>query len=489
MVIRQGEKYVDRALFINPPTQNTDYIMEWPKLLSHRRLHESKPREYDPSRPPWQIDFDRLIFSSAFRRLQDKTQVHPLSASDYVRTRLTHSMEVSSVARTLGTRAGGHILKKYGDEPYEGKKTLRDVLHPSDIGMIVSAAALAHDIGNPPFGHSGEDAIRYWFATSKVAERIQEGFSCTQRLDLDKWDGNAAGFRILTRLQFYRNKGGMKLTSACLGAFMKYPTSASGVGYGQSGELTNVASKKPGFFESDRNQWLEIVDELGLVQNGDDCWCRHPLAYLTEAADDICNQIIDFEDGFRLGRIPYEDVENMMRDLLGDEQLTSLHEHLSRAEKVGYMRAKAIGKAIDEVVELFVECEEDMLCGESMEDLATRIPSARKLGAFKKKTREDVFTMPTVLQIEAAGFEIISGLLDVVAGSIETCARPFENTGQNLFGQKVLKLIPEEFIGPDRKPHPDPYERILLAVDFVAGMTDTFALDLFRKIRGVTIPR
>jgi dGTPase len=460
--------------------------MEWPKLLSQRRLQEHKPRDYHPARPPWQIDFDRLSFSSAFRRLQDKTQVHPLSASNYVRTRL----EVSSVARTLGTRAGGHILaRKYGDEPYEGGKKLREVLHPSDIGMIVSAAALAHDIGNPPFGHSGEDAIRYWFATSKVAERIQQDFTEIQRLDLKNWDGNAAGFRILTRLQFYRNNGGMKLTAACMGAFMKYPTAARGVLKGGADQDGNVGSKKPGFFESDRGQWLEVVDELGLIQDGDHRWCRHPLAYLPEAADDICNQIIDFEDGFRLGRIPYQDVEEMMRALVGNNQLRNLDDQLSRSEKVGYMCAKAIGKAIDEVVALFAACEGDILDGKPMADLVTRIPSASKLEALKKRTREEIFSMPTVLQIEAAGFEIISGLLDVVAGAIDICARPSANKAQNLFSQKVLNLIPEEFIGRDRKPVGDSYERVLLAVDFVAGMTDTFALDLFRKIRGVTIPR
>lgn len=263
--------------------------MEWPKLLSHLRLPDSEPGSYDPSRPPWQVDYDRLIFCSAFRRLQDKTQVHPLSASDYVRTRLTHSLEVSSVARTIGTRAGAHILKKHGKESYQGKKPLNQVLAPSDIGMIVSAAALAHDIGNPPFGHSGEDAIRHWFATSKVAEQIGKNFTPKQRADIEKWDGNAAGFRILSRLQFYRNKGGMKLTSACLGAYMKYPTSATGTFAGKSKQNQGIAGKKPGFFESDRPQWEAVAKELGLVKDGLNRWCRHPLAYLTEAADDICN--------------------------------------------------------------------------------------------------------------------------------------------------------------------------------------------------------
>lgn len=463
--------------------------MEWPKLLSHLRLLSTEPGPYDPSRPPWQIDYDRLIFCSAFRRLQDKTQVHPLSASDYVRTRLTHSLEVSSVARTIGTRAGAHILTKHGKELYRGKKTLKDVLTPSDIGMIVSAAALAHDIGNPPFGHSGEDAIRHWFATSKVAERIGEDFTPEQRTDIEKWDGNAAGFRILSRLQFYRNKGGMKLTAACLGAYMKYPTSASGTLPSKPKTDQSIAGKKPGYFESDRPQWESVATELGLVKDGPNRWCRHPLAYLTEAADDICNQIIDFEDGYRLGRIPYDEVKRMFHELVGAKKLSSLRDHLSNSEKVAYMRAKAIGMTIDEAVEVFATHHDDLLAGKPLGELASLIPSAAKLRALKTRTKDDVFSMQNVLQIEAAGFEIIGGLLDVIVTAVDGEACPSSDSGRDLFGKKVLKLIPEEFVGPNRKPDASPYERLLLAIDFVSGMTDTFALDLFRKIRGVTIPK
>jgi dGTPase len=465
--------------------------MQWSKLLSPLRLPDPTPGPYDLSRPPWQIDYDRLIFCSAFRRLQDKTQVHPLSASDYVRTRLTHSLEVSSVARTIGTRAGDHILRKskYGNEPYHGGKTLNQVLTPSDIGMIVSAAALAHDIGNPPFGHSGEDAIRYWFATSQVAERISEGFTPKQRADIEKWDGNAAGFRILSRLQFYRNKGGMKLTAACLGAYMKYPTAAAGTFNGKPKPNQGIAGKKPGFFESDRPQWVAVAKELGLIKAGPNRWCRHPLAYLTEAADDICNQIIDFEDGYRLGRIPYKDVESMFHELVGSEGLSNLEDHLSSSEKVAYMRAKAIRMMVDEAVEVFISNEEDLLAGKPLGELVSLTRSATKLAALKTRTKTDVFSMPNVLQIEAAGFEIIGGLLDVIVAAIDGEARPSRNPAKDLFGKKVLKLIPEEFVGPERKPDASPYERLLLAIDFVSGMTDTFALDLFRKLRGVTIPR
>lgn len=461
--------------------------MHWPKLLSSRRLTEVGARDYDPARPPWQIDYDRLVFSSAFRRLQDKTQVHPLSSSDYVRTRLTHSLEVSSVARTLGTVAGDYILRTHGEEPY-GKGKLKDTLNPSDIGMITSAAALAHDIGNPPFGHSGEDAIRYWFSSSKIARRVRRHLTTDQQKDFENWEGNAGGFRILTRLQFYRNKGGMKLTTACLGAYMKYPTSANGV-ISKSLAEKDIAGKKPGFFEADREQWNEIAEDLGLISHGVNRWCRHPLAYLTEAADDICYRIIDLEDGFRLGRIPYNDMLETMGVLLKPDEIASLGEHPSPSEKVAYLRAKAINKTIKEVVEVFERREPDMLNGVPMGDMMSQINSSEALDLFKERTIRDVYSMPTVIQIEAAGFEIMAGLLDAVVNAVFPLSGQGRKTNRELFGSKIRKLVPEEFLLPPDDVTTNAYEQLLLAVDFVAGMTDTFALDLYRKIKGVTIPR
>lgn len=461
--------------------------MKWSDLLSSRRLNESEPREYDPARPPWQIDYDRLVFSSAFRRLQDKTQVHPLSSSDYVRTRLTHTLEVSSVARTLGTIAGAYILRTHGRETYSSG-TLSNMLSPSDIGMITSAAALAHDIGNPPFGHSGEDGIRYWFASSKFARRVRKFLSPEQILDFEIWEGNAEGFRILTRLQFYRNQGGMKLTSACLGAFMKYPTGASAILTKEQAE-NDIAGKKPGFFGEDRPQWTTVAENLGLIQSGENRWCRHPLAYLTEAADDICYRIIDLEDGFRLGRISYEEMFGLMKMLLRTDEMGSLQDHAGESEKVSYLRAKAISKSIKEAAMVFERREPDMLAGKPMGDLLSQIDSAEALDQFKATTTKKVYSMPTVLQIETAGFEILSGLLDAVVDAVFPINHDGALKNRNLFGKKVRKLIPVEFLVPEGEIKTRAYEQLLLAVDFVAGMTDTFALDLYRKIRGVTIPR
>jgi predicted deoxyguanosinetriphosphate triphosphohydrolase len=234
--------------------------MDWPRLLSPRRFPDGSSQTYIRARPPWQQDYDRLVFCSAFRRLQDKTQVHPLSGSDYVRTRLTHSLEVSSVARSLGTLAGNHILEKHGKKKYQ-QTTLSKSLTPLDVGMIASAAALAHDIGNPPFGHSGEDAIRYWFATSPVAAKVKAKLSDVHVHDLETWEGNAEGFRLLVRLQMSRNNWGMRLTSATLGSFMKYPLSSKAFSEDrnrakETKSKQEVARKKPGLFRHDLELWL-----------------------------------------------------------------------------------------------------------------------------------------------------------------------------------------------------------------------------------------
>jgi dGTPase len=471
--------------------------MKWSQLLSSRRLGEDSAREYDPARPPWQVDYDRLVFSSAFRRLQDKTQVHPLSASDYVRTRLTHTFEVSSVARTLGTMAGASILKSCGEEAYEvkGQKgVLRDFLTPSDVGMIASAAALAHDIGNPPFGHSGEDAIRYWFSTSDVAARVTKMLTPRQQLDFERWEGNAAGFRILTRLQIYRNDNGMRLTTACLGAFMKYPTGADFIHRDKAEAKADIAGKKPGYFESDLEQWQEIAEDTGLIKTGDGRWCRHPLAYLTEAADDICYRIIDLEDGVRLGRITFEDFLKLMQCFLTAEGMNSLEKCPTESDKVAYLRAKAIHKAIQEVFAVFKDRERDMLEGKPMGDLVSQMDSTSAMDGFRDYTTAKVYKMPIVLQIESAGFEIISGLLDSVVNALfpevadDGNVSKLRKKNRMLFGEKVRELIPLEFIITEEEIERRAYEQLLLAVDFVAGMTDTFALDLYRKLRGVTIP-
>ena len=270
-------------------------MMEWAALLSDRRLGQPAPDRAHRPRTAFQVDHDRIVFSSAFRRLQDKTQVFPLAESDFVRTRLTHSMEVSCVGRSLGTRVGEIICKKHA---LEG-------LHPSDFGAIVAAASLAHDVGNPPFGHSGEDAIRHWFDTSPAAAAAKRNFTNAELADFHRYEGNAHAFRVVSVLQMSDNAGGMQLTCAALGALAKYPIESDTAG--ESAGYAGSSAKKFNFFQAEKSLFAEVAEQTGLIRRSEKAawWCRHPLAFLVEAADDICYHLIDFEDAYRHDLISY----------------------------------------------------------------------------------------------------------------------------------------------------------------------------------------
>lgn len=467
--------------------------MNWNQLLTFKRIGDGRDHPYAAARPPWQIDYDRIIFSSAFRRMQDKTQVFPLSGSDYVRTRLTHSLEVSTVAKSLGTAAGQRILERWGHEPYQNtEKPLREVLSPSDIGTIVATGALAHDIGNPPFGHSGEDAIRYWYMNSEVAASIRSSFNQRQHADFENWEGNAEGFRILARQQMVRNNGGLRLTYAALGAFAKYPTAADSLLRKPESDL-HVSGKKPGFFEHDEGLWREAATALGLEKHPDAVrWCRHPLAYLTEAADDICYRIIDLEDGFRLGRMTYLDIESAYLKVAeqAKPEWRTWFPDWDEHSRVTYLRALVFKNAVDQLVEVFIENESTLLAGRFEGDLLARIPSNEAFGEMKELAVDKVYSMRSVLEIEAAGFEIIPGLLDAFAEAVEKVASKGSTNSKCPKARKLLKLMPREFREDEDTglPHSEPYTRLLGVVDFVAGMTDSFALNLYRRIKGMALP-
>src|SRR4051812_20139828 len=279
--------------------------MNWPQLLCADRLGVASSGAPDAARSPFQIDSDRIIFSSAFRRLQDKTQVFPLADNDYVRTRLTHSLEVASVGRSLGARVGDAICKKH----FPGGE-----IHASDVGAIVWAASLAHDLGNPPFGHSGEDAIRHWFTTSARAQEARASFTEAEVRDLECFEGNAQGFRIIARLQMPDNPG-LRLTYATLAAFTKYPR-ASVLPVATNG---GSSTKKFGFFQSESELFEQVATGTGLLRRNPEAlwWSRHPLAFLVEAADDICYRLVDFEDGFRLKHLSYKEVHDCFQAVIG----------------------------------------------------------------------------------------------------------------------------------------------------------------------------
>jgi dGTPase len=450
--------------------------MNWPQLLCADRLGLHKPGIADPARSPFQIDSDRIVFCSAFRRLQDKTQVFPLADNDYVRTRLTHSLEVASVGRSIGARVGAEIVRRHG---------LEGTFHASDFGAIVSAAALAHDLGNPPFGHSGEDAIRHWFKTSEVAARARAELSVGERADIERFEGNAQGFRLITRLQMPDNPG-LRLTCATLGAFTKYPRESA---LPPDAEPRGASTKKFGFFQSERDFFTEVAERTGLLRRHTDAgwWARHPLVFLVEAADDLCYRLVDFEDGFRLKHLAYEEVRDRFLRVSGDPKDRERCDRMAdEKDRIAFLRAKAIGTAVEQSAALFLENEEAILSGGWDEPLLDHIAAGPELEAIRRRSVETIYATTRGVEIEAAGYEVLGGLLEVFFGAADDLARHGKAASDR--SRKMLKLVPTQFLGPNRAPHAEAYWRLLRMIDFVSGMTDSYAVSLYKKVRGISLP-
>ena len=443
----------------------------WEKLLSSERLGAGKAPG-TAERTAFQQDYDRIVFTSAFRRMKDKTQVFPLSKSDYVRTRLTHSLEASCVGRSLGAVVGREIIARHG---------LKDV-ESGDFGAIVAAACLAHDIGNPPFGHAGEDAIREWFRISGLLER--HDFTAAQRADFERYEGNAQGFRIVSRLQSPANPGGLQLTSAVLATFTKYPRPSH-----VADELDGKSGKKFGFFQQDADNFARVAESTGLVERiPGTAWRRHPLAFLVEVADDTCYLIVDLEDAARLGFVPYKDAECLLADLAGNTinggRLDRLHDPKERLE---YLRAKAIGRLLENAASVFLENEDAILDGSFDDELLEQSPVGVPLQAVLKIAKETIYTARPALEIETAGFEVLGALLALFANAVEAAA-DVPGTRMTQRERMLLKLLPVQFLGHDGVPDTDPYVRLLQVADFVAGMTDSYAVDMYRKLKGYALP-
>lgn len=450
-------------------------VMEWNKLLSRRRLGKLESEE-PPGRSSFQRDFDRIVFSSAFRRLQDKTQVYPLAESDYVRTRLTHSLEVSCVGRSLGEIVGREVIGKYNLEGY----------HPSDFGSIVATACLAHDIGNPPLGHSGEDAIQHWFQNTANGQKIIEKFTDAQRNDFLKFEGNAQGFRLLSKLQTPDNSGGMQLTCATLAAYTKYPRESHIDGPPE--DVKRKSAKKFGFMQDDKASFAEVAEVVGLIPiNGKNAWwCRHPLAFLVEAADDITYTIIDFEDGCRLGYISFKELYDIYSTILTAKDLEQVDSIKSESDRIEYIRAKAINKMIFEVVDVFISKESELLTGTFDVALTDLIPSSQCLKEIIALSRKKAYSAREVIEIEAAGFEVLGWLIDsfITASNDIACTKlPSPKS------KKLYQLLPDKFAGNGRVPDESQYSRLLNVTDFISGMTDSFAVSLYKKMSGISLPR
>ncbi len=448
--------------------------MDWQQLLSSKRLGKTRPEPITPGRSPFQQDFDRIVFSSAFRRLQDKAQVFPLADNDYVRTRLTHSMEVSCIGRSMGSGVGAFICREYD---------LGDI-QPSDVGAIVAAACLAHDIGNPPLGHSGEEAIRHWFATSEVARVIAAGMTPAECSDIENYEGNAQGFRILARLQMPDNPGGMQLTCATLGSFAKYP-----VGSPEIRKIEGVGAKKFNFFQADNKLFAEVAETTGLtpVEGRQYAWHRHPLVFLVEAADDISYQIVDFEDGHMLGIIPYPELEAVMLEIIGTESrsATQLQKLDDPERKVEFLRAKALGTLVGQIITGFVEHHQQILAGELKQPLTELIPAAPALAKISRRSVKDIYNYRRAVEIEAAGFELTEGLLD----AFMSAANEVASNHPSYRSQKLIQLLPERYRNEKSSAwRENNYTRLLHILDYISGMTDSYAVSLFKKIKGISLP-
>ncbi|WP_233220913.1 deoxyguanosinetriphosphate triphosphohydrolase [Chlorogloea sp. CCALA 695] len=446
-----------------------DSTMQWHKLLSSSRLVEAVPNISDAGRTVFEKDFDKIIFSSSFRRLKDKTQVFSLVENDYIRSRLSHSLEASCVGRTLGTLVGSEIIKRHYAE-------LQD-FQARDFGDIVAAACLAHDIGNPPFGHAGEDAIQEWFKSAK-SEKFLSLLSANQLKDFKKFEGNAQGFRTLAKLENRPALKGVQFTCAMLATFTKYPREA-GINSSSFKKYNaidnNKSTKKHGFFQAEKDLFAQVAQEVGLIPRNQKSawWCRHPLAFLVEAADDICYHIVDLEDGFQMGYITYKEATALLHDILINEKLDGLGS--DETENIKYLRAKAIHKLITEVKQVFLDCEDKFLKGTCDSPLTTDIASSQKLKEIIDITRKNVYESCEVVEVKVAGYEVISGLLEefITAISDESLSKSY----------LIKKLI------PNFREQEDIYTRILQVTDYIAGMTDSFAVSLFKKIKGISLPR
>lgn len=438
--------------------------MQWQQLLSSQRV-SSKSVQPSTSRSAFEQDYDRIIFSHPFRRLQDKTQVHPLPEHDFVHTRLTHSLEVSSVGRSLGRMVGEVVLQR---DPSLSKE-----FSPVDFGAIVAAAALAHDIGNPPFGHAGENAISDFFREHPQGKLYRSKVSEAEWEDLIRFEGNAQGFRLVNKNQF-----GLKLTVATLGAFTKYPCPA----HFSARDRSKRSQKKFGFFQSEASAFSAIAEAAALKKNGT-VWSRHPLAFLVEAADDICYSIIDLEDGCNLGLVNYNDAEALYEGVItrSRSKLGKLKDLATNEEKISYLRALAIADLTNELSALFLEQERSILDGTFDTALADACSSAKALNEIIKVSVEKIYRSRHVLEIEASGHIVLPGLLEEFARAGEFILQP----GSSRKYQNLSLLLPAETRSQIAAKQITTYSMLRLIIDFVSGLTDRHALSLYRKIKGI----
>lgn len=435
--------------------------MEWNQLLTTERYAHGAMTRQEMGRSHFHKDHDRIVFSSAFRKLTGKTQVHPLAINDQIHTRLIHSIEVGSVGRSLGIKVGERIADQ-----------LPDWIEPDDLGVIVQSACLAHDIGNPPFGHAGEYAIQDWFRQPSN-ESLLETLSDQQRMDLQTFEGNAQGFRIVTQVEYHLFEGGLRLTYPTLGSMLKYPWSVDHSG----------SKNKFSCFHSEQGILNELAERLGLHKKEDGRWCRHPLSYLMEAADDICYAIIDLEDAVELQILEYEEVRPILQTLCQDRwKDLKLDEQSGSHRKLAALRGRAMQASIDAIVDAFMESLPAIMAGNFNSDLiSVSVPHILDgMQAAKELARNKVFKSSAKTETEIGAYAVINTLLSAfIPAGFELYQRK-GTEGLSYRSQKILDLLGND--APD--PNASLYEIFQRFLDYLSGMTDNYATYLARQVGG-----
>ena len=444
--------------------------MNWQQLISSKRLgQEHRHIERHDDRSEFKRDYDRLIFSAPFRRLQNKTQVFPLPGSVFVHNRLTHSLEVASVGMSLGNDVAARIIS-------ERRPELRGTLF-EEIGQIVATACLAHDLGNPPFGHSGEKAIQTFF-TEGEGHALQQHVSEAFWSDITHFEGNANGFRLLTHQFKGRRPGGFVMTYSTVASIVKYPYSS----------MAPSRKGKFGFFVSEQPVWQRLADEMGIRQlsaPGEPLrYARHPLVYLVEAADDICYEIMDLEDAHKLKIVSYDTVSQLFLDFFDEETQQKILQRIrdeqltDENEKVVYLRACVIGKLENECVNTFVQHEEEILDGTFTGSLVDHI-STRQREAYERCAKlsvQRIYRSRPVLDVELSGYQIMATLMQKMT---EAVMNP-----QRYYSQQLIGRVSSQYDIADE----DLETRLMAVIDYISGMTDVYALDIYQKINGISLP-
>ena len=444
--------------------------MNWQKLISNKRLgQEQRHMERHDDRTEFKRDYDRLIFSAPFRRLQNKTQVFPLPGSVFVHNRLTHSLEVASVGMSLGNDVAARIIK-------EKRPELQGTLF-EEIGQIVSTACLAHDLGNPPFGHSGEKAIQTFF-TEGNGRPLQQQVSPEFWADITHFEGNANAFRLLTHQFKGRRPGGFVMTYSTIASIVKYPFSS----------LAPSKKGKFGFFISEQDTYKKLADEMGIICKSDQGqplrYARHPLVYLVEAADDICYEIMDLEDAHKLKIIPFNVVSRLFLDFFDEETQQRILQRIQdeqltdENEQVVYLRACVIGKLENECVNTFVEHEEEILAGTFDGSLIEHISPIQHEAYERCATLSvnRIYRSRPVLDVELSGYQIMATLMEKM---LEAVLNP-----ERYYSQQLIGRVSSQYdINAD-----DLESRLMAVIDYISGMTDVYALDVYQKINGISLP-